>query len=104
MNSTTNIAASESDPSFGLALAHDTIKALFANSRTPSDCSAQADFYAKLSDEATYHAQAMAAASVSRAFNEQRHMLREIRDFGPSSPMAREHSIARDRALAEVGL
>ena len=97
-------AATKSDPTFALYLAHDTIKGLFARSKTPAECSANADFYAKLSDEATDHAQAMALASVSRAFNEQRHALREVRDFGPGSPMAREHSVARDRALAELGL
>jgi hypothetical protein len=102
--STYAIAATKPDATIELALDHDAIKGLFATSKTPGECSALADFYAALSDKATDHAQAMALASVSRAFNEQRHMLREARDFGPGSPMAREHSIARDRALREVGL
>jgi hypothetical protein len=95
MKPTTNIA---------LALAPATIKGLLANSKTPAECSAHADFYAQLSDEATDHAQEMGLDAVSRAFSEQRHALREVRDFGPGSPMAREHAIARDRALAEIGL
>ncbi len=99
MMPTTNANATNS-----AALAHWYIKGLFARSKTPAECSAHADYYAALSDAATDHAQAMALASVSRAFNEQRHALREVRDFGPGSPMASEHSIARDRALAEIGL
>ncbi len=102
--STYAIAATKPDATIKLALAHWYIKGLFARSKTPAECSAHAESYAKLSDEAPVHAQAMALASVSRAFNEQRHALREIRDFGPGSPMAREHSVARDRALAEIGL
>jgi hypothetical protein len=103
MTPTTNTNATNS--AILLALAHDTIRALFAHSRTPAECSALADFYAQLSDEATEdHAREMALAAVSRAFTEQRHALREVRDVGPGSPMARVYSIARDRALAEIGL
>ncbi len=67
--STYAIAATKPDATIKLALAHDTIKGLFARSKTPAECSANADFYAKLSDEAPVHAQAMALASVSRAFS-----------------------------------
>ena len=98
--SATNSATKPSHP----ALDHDAIKAAFAASTTPLLCSEQAYRYAQLSGEATDHGTAMALESVSRAFHEQRHMLRESRDFGPASHMTRKHSIARDRALAEVGL
>ncbi len=87
-----------------LALDHATIKALFAANATPSLCSEQAYRYAQLSEQATDLAERMALAAVGRAFNEQRHALRVVRDFGPASPMALEHALARDRALAEIGL
>jgi hypothetical protein len=85
-----------------------SIKRLFKFCRTPALASRASERIARMVDRlpntGRNYVAKDAGYALSRALNEQRHMLREVRDFGPASPMAMEHANARDRNLRILGL